>query len=518
MSLKTAILKWFVVNKIMKSLTGNIRDLKKITKYKGLPIKNPGLKAFLTRLNEDVEEEKGLGLLFARLGKAANPVTKRKFIENGIWNWTVEGNRRRRDFQTEDLWFPCLVAMSPSMRCNLKCTGCYSGLYTKEGELSEEEVDRVLTEMRSLGAYFAVLTGGEPFILKEMLLRMFKKHDDMYFLTYTNGTLLDEPTVKELARVGNVMPAISLEGYKEHTDKRRGSGVYDRILEAMARLKREGVIFGVSVTYTRENVDTVTKDEFVEFFLDKGAMFAWYFMFMPVGKDPILELVPTPEQRLYCGKRVAELRKKYPIFMADFWNDGPAAAGCLAAGRQYLHIVNSGRVEACVFAHFGVDNIRDKTLLEAANSPFFKAIRSKFPYNDNANLRRPCMIIDNPAVLRELVGTYMAEGHVHSEDIVQDPKVVEWVDRYAEEFRELVDPIWEREINDPANRWYKEGQEYKRLFRFRAKAPVGPASGASARGDTTKPTAKPADESARRAAAPGGNGRGKKKTGERMSV
>jgi hypothetical protein len=103
MSLKTAILKWFVVHKIMKSLTGNIQDIKKITKYNGLPIKNPGLEAFLTHLKEDVEEERGLGLLFARLGRAANPVTKRKLIENGIWNWTVEGNRRRRAFQTEDL-------------------------------------------------------------------------------------------------------------------------------------------------------------------------------------------------------------------------------------------------------------------------------------------------------------------------------------------------------------------------------------------------------------------------------
>jgi MoaA/NifB/PqqE/SkfB family radical SAM enzyme len=453
MSLKMAFLKCIVVNKIMKSLTGNIQDLRRITKYRNLPIKNPGLKAFLQRLNQDIEEEKGLGLLFARLGQAANPIAKR--------------NAKKRLLQTEDLWFPILVAMSPSMRCNLKCTGCYSGLYSKDGELSEDEVDRVLCEMRSLGAYFAVITGGEPYLLKDMLMRMFRRHSDMYFLTYTNGTLLDESTVKELGRLGNVMPAISVEGYREHTDKRRGSGVYDKILEAMARLKREGVIFGISVTYTHENIDTVTKDEFVRFFLDQGATFAWYFMFMPVGKDPILELVPTPEQRLYCGKRVADLRKKYPIFMADFWNDGPAAAGCLAAGRKYLHVVNSGRVEACVFAHFGVDNIREKTLLEVANSPFFRAIREKFPYNDNANLRRPCMIIDNPEVLRKLVAEYVVpQGHEHAEDIIRDSNVVNWIDRYAQRMKELTEPEWQRKIEDPASRWYKEKEEYKLLFRF----------------------------------------------------
>jgi len=289
----------------------------------------------------------------------------------------------------------------------------------------------------------------------------------MYFLTYTNGTLLDEPTVKTLARLGNVAPGISVEGYREHTDKRRGQGVYDKVMEAMDLLKKEGVIFGISVTYTSENIELITRDEFVEHYINKGAIFAWYFMFMPVGKDPILELVPSPEQRVYCGDRVAQLRKKHPLFMADFWNDGPAVGGCLAGARQYLHILNSGRVEPCVFAHFGVDNIREKSLLEASNSAFFKTIRSRFPYNDIANLKRPCMIIDNPQVLRDAVAEHMApQGHKHSEDIIQNPEVIEWIDAYAERFKNLTDPVWLELINDPNYRWYKEGREYRNLFRF----------------------------------------------------
>src|SRR5512145_637282 len=233
-----------------------------------------------------------------------------------------------------------------------------------------------------------------------MCLRIFRDYDDMFFLTYTNGTLLDQGTVDALARLGNVAPGISVEGYRESTDGRRGAGVYDKVLAAAERLREAGVLFGVSVTYTRRNVPEVTSEEFVSHWVDRGAIFAWYFMFMPVGQDPVLELVPTPEQRLLCGERIAELRRTHPIFLADFWNDGPAAAGCLAA-RTYLHVLNSGQIEPCVFAHFGLDNIRDKSLVEAVNSPFFKAVRREFPYNDNGNLRRPCMIVDNPQVLRK---------------------------------------------------------------------------------------------------------------------
>jgi hypothetical protein len=109
-------------------------------------------------------------------------------------------------------------------------------------------------------------------------------------------------------------------------------------------------------------------------------------------------------------------------------------------------------------------------VLEAANSPFFKAIRREFPYNDNANLKRPCMIIDNPDVLRKLVDEHLVpQGHEHSEDIIHDPKVVAWIDRYAERFKELTDPVWEAQIRDPSDRWYKEGEEYKALFNFRSR-------------------------------------------------
>jgi MoaA/NifB/PqqE/SkfB family radical SAM enzyme len=304
-----------------------------------------------------------------------------------------------------------------------------------------------------------------------MWLRLFREYHDMYFLSYTNGTLLDQETVDAIARLGNVAPGISVEGFREATDERRGAGVYEKVLAAAERLERAGVLFGVSVTYTRHNIPEVTSDEFVRFWVERGAIFAWYFMFMPVGKDPLLDLVPTPEQRLACGARIAALRRDQPIFLADFWNDGPASAGCLAA-RTYLHILNSGQIEPCVFAHFGLDNVRNKTIVEAVNSPFFGAIRREFPYNEAGNLRRPCMIVDNPQVLRKVVAEHLVPaGHQHSEDIIKDPCVVAWADEYSARLKALADPVWEAQIANPSDRWYREGREYKNLFRFKPADP-----------------------------------------------
>ncbi|HEY9595178.1 MAG TPA: radical SAM protein [Spirochaetia bacterium] len=449
------------------SLSGKPKDLKLLARAARY-VKGPGTRAFMQSFARDLETGTGLfPQIFLRAGQLANPTAKRKLVKNLVCRWGLEGPKIRAELREKGTWAPSLIVISPSMRCNLRCTGCYSGLYEKEGELSEQEIEKILDEARSFGSYFVVVSGGEPYVHRDMWLRLFRKYDDMFFMTYTNGTLLDQATVDELARLGNVAPAISVEGFQEETDGRRGPGVHEKVCAAMERLHKAGVIFGISATYTRQNVSVVASEKFVRYYLEKGALFGWYFMFMPVGKDPILDLVPTPEQRVECGRRVAELRAKFPIFLADFWNDGPAVGGCLAGGRMYLHIVSSGSIEVCVFAHFGVDNIREKTILEAVNSDFFKSIRGQFPYNDNANLRRPCMILDNPEVLRSAVNEHIVKGHEHSEDIVRDPRVVAWVDDYAERFRALVDPVWEKEISDPKNRWYRENPEYKALFSLR---------------------------------------------------
>lgn len=467
MSLQERFLANLVARGVARCLTGRPRDLALLLALARVPIPNPGLSAFLSRLSRDLQDGSGLANLLLHVGRHANRRCKQRLIENIFFNWIVRGGRLRTGLRARGHWPPFFVVISPTMRCNLECTGCYAGLYRKDGELAEVEVDRLLDECKAMGAYFVVFSGGEPYLLRDSLLRLFRKHRDMFFLTFTNGTLLDEGLVAELARLGNVAPALSLEGYGEETDGRRGAGVYAKVTSAMERLRAHGVIFGISVTYTRQNVDVVTDTRFVEHYANEGAVFAWYFMFMPVGAEPMLDLVPTPEQRVRCGERVAELRRHHPVFLADFWNDGPAIGGCMAGGRRYLHVLNSGRVEPCVFAHFGVDNIRDTTLLEAANSPFFRAIRQAFPYNASANLKRPCLIMDHPSVLRRVVEQHVvAQGHPHAEDLLRDRTVMQWVDAYAERLEQLTEPAWQQTIHSPESRWYREKPEYGNLFRF----------------------------------------------------
>lgn len=361
-------------------------------------------------------------------------------VINFFTNALFMGYGTRKDFLKEEgIMPPFFFVVSPTMRCNLHCYGCYAGQYTKADELDFDTVDRIISEAREMGIYFITFSGGEPFFY-EGLLDIFEKHHDISYQIYTNGTLIDEKMVERLISLGNAAPAISVEGYESETDARRGKGTYKKVCDAMARLKDAGALFGFSATVTRYNVDLLSSEEFVDTMIDRGCAFGWYFIYIPIGRNPQLDLMPTPEQRDMLRQRVKRMRETKPILVADFWNDGPLVGGCIAGGRRYMHINCKGDVEPCVFVHFAVDNIKQKSLREVIKSPFFASIKERQRIN-NKNPLRPCMIIDHPETLRQLVAEFGAyPTHDGAETLITE--MSDYLDRYSAEWGELADNAW----------------------------------------------------------------------------
>lgn len=380
---------------------------------------------------------------------------KEKLIENFFINAAILGNQRQRIEKKLGFSLPWFFVISPTARCNLKCKGCYAGGYSKKDELSFEEVDRILKEAKRLGIYFIIISGGEPLVWPS-LFQLLKKHNDIFFQIYTNGTLITGKAAEGLAKLGNVAPAISVEGFAEETHRRRGKDTFQQILKGMENLRKNGVLFGFSATCTRHNSEEVMSDAFIDFFIKKGCRFGWYFQYVPIGRNPDVTLMSTPEQRDKLRVRIGEIRRTKPIFLGDFWNDGPWVKGCIAGGRPggYFHINCKGEVEPCVFLQFSVDNIKGKTLLEVLQSPFFKAFRKAQPYCQNKNLLTPCALIDNPRFLREIVEKYGARpSYPGGEKVITDPEIVKFLNNYSREYRKIADPIWEKELSLKFKHW-----------------------------------------------------------------
>jgi MoaA/NifB/PqqE/SkfB family radical SAM enzyme len=368
-----------------------------------------------------------------------SPQCREKVIRNLFINALLSGiDRRKQILRDEGFQPPQFVVISPTMRCNLRCPGCYAGEYDQGEGLPAALIDRILTECKNLGMYFNTMSGGEV-LMRQDIFDIWEKHSDMYFQIYTNGTTINEKVADRLAALGNVAPMVSLEGFEEETDARRGTGTYAKVMRAFDLMRERGMVYGASVTETRHNVEKIGSYEFVDMCIEKGCMVIWYFQYIPIGRRPSLDLMPTPEQRNWLRKRTRELRDARPIFIGDFWNDGPYVHGCIAGGREYLHINSNGDIEPCVFCHFAVDNIRDKSLREAINSPFLKRIRSFQPYREN--LLTPCMLIDAPDVLRTVVREFNARPTCDgAEEIINE--FAPDLDRYAQEYRTYADPAW----------------------------------------------------------------------------
>jgi len=325
------------------------------------------------------------------------------------------------------------------MKCNLKCYGCYSANYRKKDILNARTIDRIFREGKEIGMYYVVVSGGEPF-LRDDLLELYKEHDDMYFMVYTNATIIKRKNlVPKLAELGNVFPCISVEGFEKETDERRGKGVFRTVLDVMKQMKESGMLFGFSATCTKENNDLILSDEFIDFYISQGCFLGWYFMYMPVGRKPDISLLSTPEQRVWRRKRMLEIRRSKPILLADFWNDGPLVGGCLSGGRVYFHIAADGQVDPCVFAQFSVDSIIDKSIIDVLHSPYFVEIRRR--QKEMHNKLRPCMVIDRPQVFRDCVHAGGARASQRGGEATVTT-LARALNDYARRYAELADEAW----------------------------------------------------------------------------
>jgi MoaA/NifB/PqqE/SkfB family radical SAM enzyme len=331
-----------------------------------------------------------------------HPKVRKQFVSNFVVNASMVGPERTEALRKQyDCNIPWAILMDPTSACNLKCTGCWAGEYEKTDSLEYEVMDRVIREGKEMGIYFYLYSGGEPTIRKADLLKLAEVHNDCMFLAFTNGTLVDEEFSQALADLGNFVLAFSIEGFEEQTDFRRGSGTYVKVLEGMRHMREAKAPFGFSSCYHSKNVDNIGSEEFLDFLVEQGCMFGWYFTYMPLGKNADTSLMTNADQREFMAHWVREMRTKKPVFLMDFWNDAPYVDGCIAGGRRYLHINATGDVEPCAFIHYANANIKDGTLMEALQSPLFKEYKKRQPFNKN--MFQPCPLLDNPEALAQMV-------------------------------------------------------------------------------------------------------------------
>jgi MoaA/NifB/PqqE/SkfB family radical SAM enzyme len=368
---------------------------------------------------------------------------------------------------------PSFVLISPTKACNLHCKGCYADSDERVTSLSWDTVSRIITEAHDMwGVQFTVVSGGEPMVYRSQgknLLDLAEKHSDNYFMFYTNGTLIDDEAAQRMAELGNIVPMVSLEGWRDQTDARRGEGIFDKVCQTLDRLYDAGVLYGVSLTPTRDNADILMSEDFIDFvFFEKHAIVAWLFQYMPIGRSFTLDLMPTPQQRLSMWQQSWRYVREKNVFIADFWNSGTAVDGCLSAGGHgnggYFYIDWNGNVNPCVFVPYSPVNINDiyaqgKDLNDVFMDPFFQDIRRLQTrlntQTHGKNTINPCPIRDhNPEFLNLVRKHEPTPSDINARAALLDADYALGMAEYGEAYQNLVDVIWQevyQKTDWPAN-------------------------------------------------------------------
>ncbi|WP_315108905.1 radical SAM protein [Clostridium intestinale] len=410
----------FLLEKAMKYVSGNpVENVPRLLKLADEFDRDNTWKEQRELFHSIIEDPENTWYQYIRgLYNDINPEVLESTFRNFLINASMIGFPKQRKMEEKyECNIPWAILMDPTSACNLQCTGCWAAEYGNKLNMSYDELDSIINQANELGTYFFLYSGGEPLVRKKDIIKLCEAHPDCQFTAFTNGTLIDEAFADEMLRVKNFIPAISVEGFENDTDFRRGEGTFKQVERAMNLLKEKKLPFGISCCYTSKNVNMIGSEEYFDQMIEWGAKFCWFFTYMPIGKEAVPELMVTAEQREFMYHQIRKFRESKPIFTIDFWNDGEYSGGCLAGGRRYLHINANGDMEPCAFIHYSDSNIREKTLLEALNSPLFKAYRNGQPFNNNH--LRPCPLLDNP---KELIDIVEVSG-AHSTDL-QNPEDV----------------------------------------------------------------------------------------------
>lgn len=258
-------------------------------------------------------------------------------------------------------------------RCNLRCVHCYQDGYESE-ELRDEQVLRIAELINeALGRWGRLgrvsLTGGEPFLRKDLLFRLldfFETSPNVYWTgILSNGVLIDEAAADKLKYFSKLREVqISLDGATaESHDAVRGVGVFQKAVSAIRLLKNFG--FTVSIMFTLHRKNAGESLAVIDLAESVGVDFLTVERMIPRNKIDMTEFYQPPLElkRIYTSiyerkKELDEAGRLKLRVSRPLWGllDGKMGGFC-PAGFTSLAILHDGTVLPCRRLEIPLGNI-----------------------------------------------------------------------------------------------------------------------------------------------------------------
>jgi MoaA/NifB/PqqE/SkfB family radical SAM enzyme len=312
----------------------------------------------------------------------------------------------RQNFLENGEHIPSFLIASIGDQCNLYCKGCYARanhskmIGNVQPVLSCEKWETIFREAEGIGIGFILLAGGEP-LIRQDVIKVASKIQNIIFPVFTNGTMINDDYINIFDKCRNLFPVFSIEGRENITDIRRGKGVYAKFLQNVESLKKREILFGTSITITRENINEVTSGDFINYLYSNNCKILFFIEYVECDKTSDGHGLDD-ETRNYLKNQISILRSRYnDILVVSFPGDEEEMDGCLAAGRGFFHINPYGGVEPCPFSPYSDTNLVNNTLREALNFRLFKSIQESSILNERH--KGACVLFEKENVILSLI-------------------------------------------------------------------------------------------------------------------
>ena len=280
-------------------------------------------------------------------------------------------------------------AIEVTRRCPLECAHCYNNLpmgdmEARRGELTYQELCRVMDEMVEAGCLWLLFTGGEIFARKDFLqIYTYAKKKGFLVTLFTNGTLITPEIADYLVEWRPFAIEITLYGATEETyDRLTGiQGSWRRCLRGIDLLLERGLpltLKTVALTINKHELGAMKR-----FAAERGLKLKFDSMMSPridCSQSPLaVRLKPWEivKMDLEDPERVAEWKKFAKRFggpvQAPESSDEVYHCG---GGVNGFAIDPAGKMSICVLSHQDTYDLRQGNFFDGWNG-FLRGVRKK---------------------------------------------------------------------------------------------------------------------------------------------
>lgn len=284
-----------------------------------------------------------------------------------------------------------IISWNTTNRCNMYCDHCYRDAGAAlDQELTLEEGNALLEEIKKAGFKIIIFSGGEPLMIPHILAWVKQAVKlGLRPVFGTNGTLITSERAMELKEAGVMGMGISLDSLspEKHDRFRSYDGAWREAVQGMKNCREVGLAFQIHTTVMQWNKNEVL--DITDFAVEIGAVAHHTFFLVPTGrgvsiekeslgseeyeklltniinkqKHVNIELKPT------CAPQFIRIAKEMGVNLRF-------SKGCLA-GTHYCIVSPKGDVQPCAYLDLPLGNVRHTPFSEIwAQNPVFKELRT----------------------------------------------------------------------------------------------------------------------------------------------